>query len=552
MIIRDRLRSSALAARSVFRTPDLRRLQGAHAVEVTAGWGYAVALYVYAAEQGGATAVGLVGLLTMVPAALVAPFAALAVDRLRREVVLIAAMLTRGVVLLSAAAAVWADLPPAVVYALAVVGSIAARVYFPAVTSLIPALAPTPEALSATNVVSSAIESIGTMVGPALSGLLLVVFDPAAVFALAGACHILSLPALRRIRTETSPVPREHARPSSAFLGGFRVVLGDSGLRAVVGLYTVQTLVAGALTVFVVVAALDLLDLGEPGVGFLNAALGLGGLVGGIVAIALAERGRLAGDLALGVVLWGVPLALVGVWPDAAPALLLFAVVGLANTVVDVSAFTLLQRTVPQHVHGRVFGLLEGLSTAAVGLGAILAPAMIAGLGVRGALVAAGTLLPAATVFAWLPLTQLDARAVPREREVELLRQVPFLARLDPASLDALAAGAEPVQLTPGAQVFRQGDLGDRFYVVDSGSVDVIVDGDRRETLRTGGFFGEIALLRDVPRTATVTAPNGVHLLAIDRQSFLDAVTGTPESAGLASSVVAVRLGSGRARTLSF
>jgi Cyclic nucleotide-binding domain len=309
-------------------------------------------------------------------------------------------------------------------------------------------------------------------------------------------------------------------------------------------LISAQTFVFGAVTVLIVVLALDVLDTGASGVGFLNSALGVGGLLGSLAAFALVGRPRLGGSFGLGIVLWGLPLVLVAAWPKPIVALLLFGVIGVANTLVDVSGFTLLQRTVADTVLARVFGVLEGLMTISIGLGALVAPLLIEVVGERVALLVTGALLPVLAALSWRALRRVDDTARAPGRELELLRTVPMFAPLPVATLEHLASSLRPVRVDAGSPVFRAGDRGDRFYLVADGGVEVSLDGRAPETLGPGGWFGEIALLRDMPRTATVVARDDVELLALDREEFLAAVTGHPESAEAAEAVVGARLGS--------
>jgi len=309
-----------------------------------------------------------------------------------------------------------------------------------------------------------------------------------------------------------------------------------------VGLRPAQTLVAGALNVLIVVSALRLLELGEEGVGFLNSAVGIGGLVGALVSAALIGR-RLTSNFLVGILLWGLPIALIGLFPEPVPALLFLALVGLGNTLVDVSAFTLLQRTVPDEVLARVFGAVQGLWVGTIGIGAIVAPVLIAALGIRGALIVTGAFLPILATLLRRRLSPLDEVPVP-VRELQLLRGIEIFKPLPPPVLESLAQALSPVRVEAGREVFREGEMGDRFYIVADGEVEIVQDGQVVNLTGPGGFFGEISLLRDVPRTATVRARTEVELRALERDEFIAAVTGHAASAEAADSVVATRLSS--------
>jgi MFS family permease len=537
------LRESLGALRDVFRNPGLRRLQLAWIGSVTGDWAYAIALGVFAYEAGGATAVGLVALLRFLPSAAVAPFAAVLADRYPRQRVMLAADAIRAAALAGAAAVALAEGPAPAVYALAALVAVVSTAFQPAQAALIPTLARDPRELTAANVASSTIESVGSFLGPAIGGLLLAVTSPGVVFAATAGAFVWS--ALNVARIPSTPPAREDVVEEALHreaLAGFRAIFAVPSLRLVVGLYSAQTLVAGALNVLVVVAALELLDLGRSGPGLLNSAVGIGGLIGAAITLGLVGLRGLGTAFAFGLVLWGLPLVLFGAWPATGAAVLFLGLLGIGNTLVDVSGLTLLQRTAPPEVLGRVFGVLESLVVGTLGLGAIIAPLLISLFGVRWALVATGLLLPALALASWTRLRTIDERTVVPEHELERLRSLPLFAPLPPATLEHLAGNLVRVPAAAGTEITRQGDVGDRFYLVDEGEVEVISDGEVVSTLGPGDYFGEIALLRDVPRTATVTARTDAALLALERDEFVSAVSGHPASLEAADAVVAARL----------
>ena len=540
---RDRLREARRDFGGVLRNPGLRRLELAWLFSVVGSWAYSIAVAVFAYEQGGATAVGLVSLLRWVAAAAVSPFAALLADRYRRRRVMVVSDLLRSALIAGAAAAVLGSAGPSVVYILATLVSIAGTPFRPAEAAYTPSLVKTPEELGAANVVAAAIESIAIFAGPALGGLLLASTSLATTFFItAGA---LAVSALLILRIPGLEAPRDdpvasHVRDE--LLAGVRAVAGERKIALLVGLFAAQTFVDGLLGVLIAVLALSYLDAGAAAVGWLNAASGIGGLLGALIAGALVGRGRLAGDFGLGVLLFGLPLALIATSRNETVALLLLGVVGVGNTLADVAGVTLLQRVAPDAVLGRVFGLLETLLLLTVGLGAAVAPALVSGLDTRGALLVSGLLLPILVVAAWPVLRRIDLEARPRPREVELLRGVPFLSGLSEATIERLARLAVHESAAPEQEIVEQGEAGESFYVVDSGAVDVFVDGACVTTLRNGDYFGEIALLRNVPRTATVRALEHTVLLVLGRTDFLPAIEGYAPGLASAEAVVGRRL----------
>jgi CRP-like cAMP-binding protein len=541
--LRARLGDSARSFGQVFRNPNIRRIEGAWAASIVAHWSYGIALAVFAYRDGGAAAVGLVGLVRFLPAAAASPFTAVLSDRYRRERVIVVAELTRAGLLATTTVIVVMEGPPALVYVLAGLVAIAYSAVRPAQAALLPSVAKTPKELTAANVTSSTIESLGIFGGPAIGGLLLAATGEEVVFGAAAAAFLLSAILIGRVRVDSQPEPRERREGVfREFSAGFVTLYRERGLRVLVLLLASQTFVAGMLNVLIVVTALRLLDLGEEGVGFLNSAIGIGGLVGAVVSAALIGR-RLSSNFLLGIGLWGIPIALIGVFPEPAPTLLFLAVVGLGNTLVDVSAFTLLQRAVPEEVLARAFGAVQALWVATIGIGSIAAPLLIAAVDIRGALLITGALLPTLAMLLRRRLAQLDDAPVP-ERQLALLRGIELFAPLPQPTQESLAQVLRPVRLASGEELFRQGDVGDRFYIVADGEVEIVIDGHVVRETRPGGYFGEIALLRDVPRTATVRAKDDIELFALDRDDFIAAVTGHAASAEVADSVIAARLGS--------
>jgi MFS family permease len=539
-----RVLASLRALSASFANPQLRRLQLAGVGSTLGTWAYGVALAVYAYHAGGARAVGLLLFARWALAAAVAPWLALLADRGSRRRVMLASNLVRVALVGGMAALVAGDGPALTVYALAVASSMAATPFQPAQAALLPSLSATPEELTSANVAMSTIGSVGMLAGPALGGALLAVSGPSTVFGVTAAALVWSVACVLGVRRDESPAASGEEPLLPSLLAGFRAIGSEPALRVVVTLTGVQQVVIGVFEVLLVVYALRVLDAGNSGVGWLNAAFGMGGVAGAGLVAALAGRKRLGADLGLGVLLWGVPMALVALWTNLGFALVLFAAVGVGNTLSEVAAMTLLQRTAEDKVLGRVFGVLESLILATLAIGAAVAPALVSALGVRAAFVVSGLLLPVVVVVLAPRLRAIDAAAHVPGEALDVLRSIAFLGVLPPPVLEQLASSAQPVSVAAGETVFARGDRGDRFYAIASGRVVVDVDGEARE-LGPGDFFGEIALLRDVPRTATVRTVDDVRLYAIERHDFIAAVTGHAPSREAAEHVVAMRLPAG-------
>jgi MFS family permease len=535
------------ALRGAFANPLLRRLELGAVGSVTGEGLYALGVAVFAYESGGAPAVGGVFLVQTLVAAAAQPFTAVLGDRYRRERVMLATELARVTTIGALAVAAFADFPDATLYVLAALTAAVSTAFWPAQAALVPTLVRRPEELTAANVAVSTIESTGMFAGPALGAAVLLAASVDAVFVVAVAAFAWSAVFMAMLRPERREAAEEEGVDARSLarmvLAGFATIARERTVRLLVALFGAQMLVAGALNVLVVVTALDLLDLGESGVGRLNAAIGLGGLAGVAASLALVGYRRLAGPFVVGIALWGLPIGLIALWPSEAAAIALLALAGVGNTLVDVSGFTLLQRTVADAVLARVFGTLETVVLAMTGLGAILAPLLIAAFGVRGAMLALGAFLPVLAALTWHRVRVIDAAAEVPVRELDLLTRLPFFAPLSAPVVERLAARLWERRVEAGKDVFRQGDYGDAFYVIAAGRAEVFVDGRRVNELGPADYFGEIALLRDVPRTATVRARTDLELYALEGHNFVAAVSGHAASAEEADLVVAARLG---------
>ena len=531
----------AAVARTVFGNRDLRRVELAFIAFNSAEWGVWIAMLVYAYGRGGATEAGIVAVVQLVPAALFAPVASGLGDRYPPARVLVLAYGVQAAWLAATAAALLSGAPAPLSYALAAVAATAVTLTRPAQAALLPGLARSPEELTAANVVSGWIESVSLVVAPALTGVLLaigstgVVFAVMAVFSAVGGLVVLPV--------RGPPAAARAASPLQAV----ELVRREPETRLLLGLLAAEALAIGALDVLFVVLAVSLLDLGGSGAGYLNAAFGAGGVVGIAATAALVGRRFLTPALAAGAVAWGVSFALIGADPRTATAFALLAVAGAGRTVVDVAGRTLLQRIAPVDLLCRVFGLLEGASMAALAVGSLLTPLLVAVAGGRAAVAGVGALLPLALLLCGSRLVTIDRRANVPVVELALLRSLPLFAPLGPPELESLARELRPVTATPGEEIVREGEPGDRFFVVADGELEASVDERPVRAIGRGDCFGEIALLRSVPRTATVTARSEARLYALAREPFLAAVSAHPGAALEAERVVGERLAAGQA-----
>jgi MFS family permease len=294
--------------------------------------------------------------------------------------------------------------------------------------------------------------------------------------------------------------------------------------------------------VLIVSAAIDLLGMGDGGVGYLNAAIGAGGLVGAVLAMTLLVGRSLSLSFAMSLAAWGAPIAVIGLVPYPVVALAMAAVIGAANASIDVAGYTLLARCVPNEVRGRVFGVLQSLAGFGIAGGALLAPVLVGVAGLPGALVISGLVLPVLALVSLGGVRRAEAAAILPERELEAMRALPMFAPLPLTTLEQLARSLEPITFAAGEQVITQGEPGDCFYLIEAGRVEIIHDGHREATLGPGDGFGEIALLSDRPRTASVDVIDGLVGYRLPRDAFLEAVTGSPHSVLAADEMMSRRL----------
>ena len=515
----------------LFRNRALVRALLSFGAAYTAEWAFTVAISLVAYADGGVVAVGLVGLLRLVPAALLAPAVATYADRLPREKVLFASSAVRGLATVLTAPVLLLDGPTWVVYALAIVSTIAFTPYRASHSALMPLLCRAPEELTSINVVRGLLDSLSVVVGPFVAAVLVGVADVASVFVFAGGCGIVSAILVLRLTYERVPAARVgRPRLLAEIREGMHAVSANDGVPVVIGFVVLQCAIRGAFTVYIVVVAIDLLGRGESDVGVLQGAVGIGAMVGSALCTMLVGSRAMTRWLTIAVVLWGAPLALMGLLPEYAVALAAAAVVGVGNAMVDVTAFTLIARMVPDTVLARVFGLLESIGALGVGLGSLAAPLLVETVGARAALVVVGTLAPVACVLFWRRATTIDHSVAVRTEAIDLLRRVPMLRPLPVNAIEQLAQNAERSDVPAGIAVFEAGEVGDRFYVVEDGGVDVLDGETVVRSMGPGEGFGEIALLGDTTRTMTVRAVGPTRLLAVCAADFLPAVTGISEA----------------------
>jgi MFS family permease len=528
---------------AVLGNPGLRGLQLAWGGWVTVDWAYTVAISVFAFSRSGAAGVGLVTLIRLLPAAATAPFTAGLGDRFPRRLLLAVEEMVIGLVLATTAIVTMVRGPDLIVYALAVVLAIVSAPFRAFQGALLPTLAQTPDELTASNLVGSTVEAAATLIGPAVAGILLGLASPTAVFwvtsavSLGAAISVLGIPRAAPVRWRG-----RQRKFRDEMVAGFTALAREPDVRLLVSLFSSQTIVRGALNVLLVVLAIDGLRLGNPGVGWLFAALGVGGLVGSALAVRLVGQRRMATWFGIGLTLWGLPLLILAVGPALPIAIALLAIVGVGNTIEDVAGFSILQRIAPDRTMARILGVFEALIRITAGLGAVITGYLVAAVGPRLSFLLAGAVLPLLVTVAWRQLRRLDTvGAIPAER-LAILRQSPLFAPLSVIALERVARRLQPEEVAAGVDIMREGDRGDQFYLIESGELEAVHGATVVNRLKAGDHFGEIALLRGTTRSATVRAVTPSRLLRLESGDFLAAVTQHSTSSDRLESVVAARL----------
>ena len=535
------LRTSLRVINAVLRNPALRRVELAFLLFNAAEFGAWVAVLLYAYDATGPASIGLVAVAQLIPAALVAPFAALIADRTDRVRSLAIGYGIQAVAFGVTAAGILLEAPPILVYVGAAAAATSLVVTRPTQGALLPEISRTPEELSAANGVSGTVEGGGVFLGPLAAAAILTVGGPGHVFMAAavavGVAAVLVLSVTRRMLLDgqvsvpginigqAGDPPADIARRS--VLEGLRVVRRNGHVRLVVGILGLRAVASGAMDVLFVLLALEVFNTGASGAGILNGALGIGTVAGGAASFLLVGRSRLAPALAVAACVLGGALIATALFGTGFDAPLFIAVGGVGYAACAVAGLTILQRTTPDVVLGRVLGSLESVHLVGLALGSLLAPIVVSVIGVQGALAVAGALLPLAVLLSWGGLREIDRGTRIPARELALLVRVRAFAPLPAPDLETLARRVRWLAVDAGTVVIAEGERGDAYYVLEHGRFRVEQGGVLLRTLdEPADGFGEIALIRNVPRTATVTAEEPSVLLVVRRDDFLGAMAG--------------------------
>jgi predicted MFS family arabinose efflux permease len=514
-------------------------LEIAYLLFAVAEFGTWVSVLVYAFDRGGAPLAGLAAALQLLPSVAIAPVFSVFVDHFRRDLPLRFGYLAQSIAYGAVGMAMLNGAHVAVVIALAAVAATVITVTRPAHGSLVPELATRPDEVTAANVVTSTAEGMGVLAGPALAGLILLRGEPGHVFLAMSGFVLVAATLVLGIRG-LPPLLHLSELTGSNLLAGIRTIWSDRDLRAIATVGASSYILVGAFDVLGVFLAIEVLGWGQAGAGALASAGGFGTLIGAMAAAALVGR-RLSRALLLAVVLAALPLALLGWLSFAAVVLFFLASAGIQWT--QLITQTLVQRAAPAAALGRVLGVHEGLAGGALAMGSLLVSALFASLGSVITFVVLGLVLPIACAISWSRIRKLERTAPARLVELQLLKKVPMFSRLSPLVLETLAAGLGTVVVDDGATVVKERDAGDSLYLIAEGEFIVEKDGRELARLGPGDVFGEIALLYDVPRTATVRSASFGRLYTLSDHEFLMSMGATGDAKKVALGLAEQRLG---------
>jgi predicted MFS family arabinose efflux permease len=512
--------------RTAFGNRGIARVETAGALSALGAWTFSITLALYAYYEDGPGGVALAVAARMLPAPLFSPFAERIAARYSRRAVLVASALASFLLLEAIAVVVAREMPIALLLALAALFEIAASQSRGARASLLVELARTPAELAAAGA-ERFVEYAGFLLGAVAAGVLVASGGLDTAFAVAGVAFVAEagvgwrLPSGVRARLTVAG-----AAPFEPLRRAVRSVRAQPWLRVRIGLFGAGVLVQSMLELLLVVAAIDLLALGSDGVGWLRAAFAAGGLAGGAAAFTMLGRGRMAGGIAIGLVLAGVPLALIPAWPAAVPALVLLILLGGGFALVEASLLLLSPRLAPVDALLSLIAVEDLVYPLARAAGTGLAAWLVVQLGDTEALVVAGAMLPVLAVVSIRSLLRAERRATIPTAAFRLLRGLPAFAALPRSTVENLAMGALPERFEAGRPILRAGLDRDSFRAIDAGDVEMQADGRPPSRLGPGEAFGEAALMRDGRAESTATALTDVDTLTIARADFLSRIGG--------------------------
>lgn len=549
-------RRSREGLRAALRVRDYRLILGASSISQTGDWLYNVALLVWVYDRTHSAGwVAAVTVARLIPYVVIGPIGGIVADTFDRRRVMIVSDLLRAALMMGLASVTVVDGPVLLAAALAFATTACGTAYRPAVVAMLPDVVGE-RALAAANGAESVVENLSVVVGPAIGAALLGVGGPSGALALNGVTFLISalLAVALRERSrgnDSDPQPASDLTWFRRLARGFHELGRSSDARVLAGYMLGTSFVYGAQTVILVLVASEQMGTGAKGVGVLYAALGIGGIAGAAIVSRLAHSARLGATLFVGLVLTSVPIAMLAITNGGVPAFMLVVVSGLGTVMVDVLALTQLQRAVPAAVLGRVWGALDALVVAAIIAGSLLVGPAVDGFGTDAAFVVLMLVVPVLGILGIRGLLRSDREAVELLDRigpiVAVFDELPIFAGAERSVIERLAGSAVEKVLPIGADAVVQGEPADRFYVVESGRLDVYRTEPGQEptkvgVLATGDWFGEVGLLHNAPRNATVRARWPSKVWCVDGMELLDALSTAPTLSGALLEGMAARL----------
>jgi CRP-like cAMP-binding protein/predicted MFS family arabinose efflux permease len=537
VVVAEPERKKKVGYRSLFGIRDYRLLFAGLVTSQSGSWAYNVGLvvYVFNATHSPAWVAGA-SMARFLSALLSSAFGGVVADRVERVRLMVTLDTLATVVQAGLAVAAAVNAPVLAVIALATLTSVSTASYDPTARATIPAIVGE-EHLAAANSVQAAIENLTIIVGPAIGALLLVLGPPPLVFAINAATFCFSAIVVSRIRARSAPGDATEGGtlgPLQQMGVGIRAFFSSSTVVVLAGFSIVASFLYGTDTVLFVVLSKQQLGTGSQGYGYLLAALGVGGLVMAPFMNRIAGMRRLGTIIVAGMIVFGLPTALLAVVHSPGIAFALEVVRGGGTVVVDVLAITALQRTVSPDVVARVFGVFFALVLAAISLGALLMPIFLGAFGLTNTLLIVGFSIPALTVLSYPKVRQIDRRAAGRlaaiEPSIAILQHLDIFSGATRATLERLALSAVEETVPARQVIIQEGNEADDFFVLVDGEAEVIAAGEAGVARMLGSltppnYFGEIGLLARRPRTATVRADTECKLYRIKGDDFVDALT---------------------------
>jgi len=530
---------------------DFRLLMIAFSGSTVGNWAYNVALAVWIFDRTGSPAwVGAATIARFVPAFLFSAYGGVVAERFERVRLMVSLDVIGGTLMVLLAVETALNVPVLVVIATAVMNAIISTAYEPAVAALTPQLVGERD-LGSANALRNTIESIAVIAGPGLGAVVALLGSPAVAIAVTALTYFASAITVARLRERSAPVDVTEAGGAGAvsqMLVGVKAIASSRTVAALVAYSIIATLVYGIDSVLFVVLSRDVLGTGAEGYGYLLAGLGAGGIIGAALVTRLESRRNLSLVILIGMATYCLPTLLFLVISDPVVAFFVQVIRGAGTLVVDVLAITAMQRTLSRDLLARVFGAFNAAMTAAVALGALAAPVILAIGGVDALLWVAGLVIPAACLLGWPALRAVDRQAT--ARQAALAPRVGFLLACDlfaavaEGAVDQLASSADEIDVAAGQVVIREGDAAEDLYVVMTGRLAVTAQGEARNSshlshlgsVGPGDYFGEIGLIAQLPRTATVTASEPSRVLRCDGAAFVTALTEMAPSPALLAS----------------